>query len=109
MSVLDLAVLIALNEKRLIRETAFVKTRVSEEYLMSCGLSDQNVRHFPNCYPVVAGHAQAIRAIVLKMQEHLIPSRPFGQLVHLELLYRFFASVSLLAVGHGGPLSDSSF
>ncbi len=102
----DLAALIALDETELMRETAFVKTGLSEDSLTSFALSGQNVRHLPDCYPVVADHAQATQAIVPMIQEHRIQSRLFGHLRHLGSLYRFFASV---AVEHRDPLSDLAF
>lgn len=64
------------------RETVFVKT-LREDVLLS-ELSDQNLRHLPNCYPVVADRAQAMRATGLMMQEYLIPSRLFGRPPHLK-------------------------
>lgn len=68
-----------LNETKLKPYVAFVNTRPSEVYLNSYELSGQNFRHLPNCYLVVAAHTQAMLAIVLRIQVHLILSRLFGQ------------------------------
>ena len=65
------------------REAFFVKT-LREDVLMIFELSDQNFRHLLNCYPMVADRAQAMRAIGLRMQEHLSPSRLFRQSPHLK-------------------------
>lgn len=95
-----------LSETKLKLYVAFVNTRSSELYLNSYELSGQNVRHLPNCYLVVAPHGQAMLAIVLRIQVHLILSRLFGQLQSSGPLYSLLASVTLLALGHGGPLFD---
>ena len=99
----------ALNEMSLMRETASVNSILSEGYLLSFELNDQNVRHSPYCYLVVAGHAPAMRAIDLRIRERLIPSRLFGRLPRLGSLYHFSACVCLLTDEHGDPLSDSAF
>ena len=91
---------------KLMRQTASAKTRMSEDILKYLELGNQNVRYLLNCYPVVADRAQAMRAIDLRTQEHLIPSRLFGQSPHLKQLHLFFASVYLLTVEHGDPLLD---
>lgn len=97
----------ALNESKLLLEIAFVRTRLSQNDVISLEPSDQNVQHFPDCYPVVAGHAQATRAIVPRIQEDPIPSPLFHESPHLGILYRSFACLSLVAAEHEDPLSDS--
>ena len=71
---------------------------MSEDHAIFLRPSEQYVRHLLGCYPVVAGHAQATRAIVPKIQEHLILSRLCGQLSHLASLYGLLDSVSFLIV-----------
>ena len=98
-----------LKDTKLKRWTAFVRTVLSKMYLRSCGLSDQSALHLQNCYPVVAAHAQATQAIVLRIEEHLIPSRLIGQLPYLGSLHPFLSSLTSSALEHERPLSDSVF
>lgn len=95
-----------LSETKMKLYVAFVNARPSEIYVSSYESSGQSVRHLLDCYLVVAAHAQAMLAIVLKIQVHLILSRLFGQLPSLGPLCSLLASVTLLALGHGRPLFD---
>lgn len=97
----------ALNETKLKPETAFETTRLSGTSSIRFGLSNQSVRRLPNCYPVVADHVRAMRAIVPRMQLHLIPSRLLGQLPQSGTSHCFFALVYDSAAEHGRLLSDS--
>ena len=95
-----------LKDTKLKRWTAFVRVMRSEIYLRSCELSDQSALYLPNCYPVVAARAQATPAIVLRIEEHLIPSRLIGQLPYSDSLRPFLSSLTSSALGHGRLLSD---
>ena len=65
----------ALIETTLVQGTAFLRKWASKADLVSLGLNDQNVRQLPNYYLVVAGHDQAMQAIVQKIREDLFPSQ----------------------------------
>ena len=93
-----------LKDTKLKHWTAFVRMVPSETYLRSCGLSDQSTLHLPNCYPVAAVHAQGTQAIVLRIEEHLIPSRLIGQ---SGSLHHFLSFLTLWAAEHERPLSGS--
>ena len=84
----------ALIETTLVRGTAFVRNKPSEDDLLSFELIGQNVRQLPNYYLVVALHAQALQAIVQKIQDDLFPSRFPGRSAGLGFFERSFASPS---------------
>ena len=98
----------ALNKTKLKHQTAFVLMRPREDYQRPYELSDQIVRHLPNCYLVVAAHAQATQAIALRIQDHPIPRDLYGQFPGLGSLKNFLASVTLSALERGDRLSDSA-